>query len=112
MKVDSIMLSQQLRMLEGVDKIKPITPRGISEVETPNSQKVSFGEFMAQQFQQANEFGVAAEQAIQDKLAGKEANPHSALIAVQKASISMTLMMGVKQHLERAYQELIRMQLG
>ena len=109
MKVGPLEFSQQLKLMKGVDGIaNPLGGEQKKIGETPGEQKQSFGEFLIRQIEAANRDGVEAERAIQRSIAGEETNPHETIIAVQKASVSLTLMMGIKERLERAYQELIR----
>jgi flagellar hook-basal body complex protein FliE len=76
------------------------------------TQTVSFGDFLAGHFNAVNQSGLESEEALKRATLGEEMNPHATLIAMQKASISLTLMMGIKERLERAYQEIIRTPLG
>lgn len=95
-------------MMRGITAPKPVEEAGQA---SPEKGKVSFGEFLARQFNDVNAQGLNAERAIERALEGKEVNPHNTIIAVQKANISLTLMMTIKERLERAYQEIIRMQV-
>ncbi len=108
--IGSIQVSEQLRMLrEGVTAEKPK-----SDIKNVGAESgtVSFGEFLSDHIRAANESGLESERALQKAAMGEEMNPHATLIAMQKASISLTLMMGIKERLERAYQEIIRTPLG
>lgn len=108
MKIDTGSFADQLRMLKNVDPIqKPSSSRGIESTGT-DSSKVSFSDMLVQQYEESNKLGIEAEQAMQKSLLGKSENPHEAIIAVQKATVSLSLMMGIKERLERAYQEIIR----
>ncbi|MCB0322895.1 MAG: flagellar hook-basal body complex protein FliE [Bdellovibrionales bacterium] len=111
MKIDAIPMSEQLRMLRTGGSTAPLD--GIPSPEDgSNGGQVSFVDFLSQQFQTANQSGIEAERALEQAVLGEEVNPHNTVIAVQKASISLTLMMTIKERLERAYQELIRTPLG
>jgi flagellar hook-basal body complex protein FliE len=105
MKIGDSSLVSQLNMLKGLKEIDTSTPK-VQEVSGPKSQ--SFGDMLLQKYEEANDLGVAAERAIQKSVLGEDQNPHEAVIAVQKASVSLTLMLGVKERLERAYQDLIK----
>lgn len=102
----------QLRSIRGVQDIIPKTKietgDGLSTGQPAAGNKVSFSDFLSQQFEEANTLGVEAEKAIQRSIMGEEKDPHSAMIAVQKADISLSLLMSLKDRIERAYQELIR----
>lgn len=113
MKIDPISFGEQLKMMRGVGGVTPKDKNlleGISQAPT-TKEKVSFSDFLTQQFNQVNTQGLEAEQAITNAVSGKEVNPHSAIIAVQKANVSLSLMMSIKDRLEKAYQEILRMQV-
>lgn len=109
MKIDSGSFVDQLRMLKGVGAIEK-TPQGTSGIEGAigGDSKTSFSDMLVKQYEESNRLGVEAENAIQRSILGQSDNPHETVIAVQKASVSLTLMMGIKERLERAYQEIIR----
>ena len=108
MEIKALSMADQLRTIRPVENI---IPKGIGE--TPKSGEhsgkgVSFAEFLSQQFNEANRLGLEADKAITRSAMGEEANPHDTVIAVQKADIALTLLMSVKERIERAYQEIIR----
>jgi flagellar hook-basal body complex protein FliE len=108
--IGSIQVSEQLRMLrEGISAERPS-----SDIQKVGEEAgtVSFGEFLSEHIRAANESGLESERALQKATLGEEMNPHATLIAMQKASISLTLMMGIKERLERAFQEIIKTPLG
>ena len=104
--INPISMGDQLRMVRGVESI---IPKGNATPEVGGSPKTSFADYLTQQFDTVNEQGLEAEKAIQRSILGKDENPHQTMIAVQKAEISLTLLMSVKERIERAYQEIIRM---
>lgn len=106
MKIEGLSLGDQLRMIRGVEGITP--KKTEATTEKPAGAK-SFGEYLAQSFEQTNQLGLEAERAIERSVAGEEVNPHATMIAIQKADISLSLLMSVKERIERAYQEIIRM---
>lgn len=112
MNIDSLDITQKLKMLSKVSSMEPIGGGSTTDSNSVGTQQVSFGEFLSKQFSEVNAQGVEAEKSIQRNLLGEEVNPHNTMLAVQKANISLTLMMSIKERLERAYQELIRMQIG
>lgn len=79
--------------------------------EDSGNGKVSFGDFLMRSIDRVNELGVDADRQMQMAITGKQPNPHAALLAVQEAEISFTLMMSIKERLEAAYQQLSRMQI-
>ena len=112
MEIKSVDISNQLRMIRGVDSIFPKGDGEIRVGEAPKGEKVSFAEFLEKQFKSANDLGVEADRKMQQAIVGGDINPHDTLIAIEKASVSLSLLMGVKQRLERVYQELIRTPIG
>ena len=104
--INPISMGDQLRMVRGVESI---IPKGNATPEVGGAPKTSFADYLTQQFDTVNEQGLEAEKAIQRSILGKDENPHQTMIAVQKAEISLTLLMSVKERIERAYQEIIRM---
>jgi flagellar hook-basal body complex protein FliE len=112
MKIQGIDLSEEMKMMRGVGGVRPRDIAELDKTGPGKTEKMSFGEFLSKQFEEVNHHGVEAEKAIQRAVAGEEVNPHSTMIAVQKARVSLTLMMSIKERLERTYQELLRMQIG
>ena len=110
MEIKGLSMFDQLKMIKGVEGILPkkseITPD--EKTAEPGGKKVSFAEFLANQMQEVNQSGLDAEKAIQRSVSGQETNPHETLIAVQKADISLSLMMSIKERIERAYQDIIK----
>lgn len=103
--------AEQLRMLERGSGIKP--PKSIiSEQQDENTPKTSFADMLKNQIGEVNKLGIEADQAIQDAVAGKEDNPHTTMIAMQKADISFRLLLSVKERIEQAYQQIVRTQIG
>ncbi len=111
MKIDSLSMSDQLRMMKGVQGVAkdPMSVKGLNKSE--KGQGMSFGELFAEQIGNVNDLSLKAESAIADQITGKAQNSHSTLIAVQKADISFRLLLSIKQKVEQAYQQLIRTQI-
>lgn len=109
MEIKGLSMLDQMRTMRGVESITPKSTEGGAGLEEGGKgKKVSFGEFLMHHMEQTNQLGLEAEQAIQRSILGEETNPHQTMIAVEKADISLSLMMSVKERIERAYQELIR----
>lgn len=93
-----------------IKDIKPIeTPGVVSEPKT--GDKVSFSDFLKESVEQVNQQGLDADKRMANAVLGNDPNPHETVIALQKAHISFTLLMSVKQRLEESYRELVRTQI-
>lgn len=98
MEIKPLSMGDQLRMIRGVEEPQ----------EQTQAQGKSFSDFFADKLEELNTLGLESDRAIERRIEGKEANPHSTLLALQRAEISFQLMMSVKQKIEQAYQEIIR----
>lgn len=108
MNIKPLSMTDHLQMIKGVQGITP--SNGAAEGPAQGgADKVSFGDFLMQQLEEVNKQGIEAEESIRKSVTGQEPNPHTTMIAIQKADISLTLLMSVKERIERAYQELVRM---
>lgn len=72
----------------------------------------SFGDLLINKLQEVNQLNLEADQLVQQAVAGEDVNPHTTLIALQKADISFNLLMSVKERIVQAYQEVLRMPIG
>lgn len=112
--MSDLLIGERLRMLE-----RPI--RGIASLQSEKAgndisgvgqdKKLSFSEILAKSLEEVNALGVKADREINLSISGNSPNPHSALLALQEAEISFNLMTTIKDRLEQAYQQLVRMQL-
>lgn len=109
MEIKGLNMTDQLRMLRGVDPIKP-PPTELSPKESGG--KASFQDFLMGKVEEVNQAGLAADQGINAAIRGEDVNPHSTIIAVQKAEMSFQLLMSVTDKLISAYQQISRMPLG
>ena len=108
MKIDSGSFVDQLRMLKGVQGFEKPSEGHDFDGAVGGVKKQSFSDLLMHQYEETNKLGLDAENAMQRSILGQSENPHEAVIAVQKASLSLSMMMGIKERLERAFQEIIR----
>ena len=109
MKIDSVGLSEQLRMMRGASAIEPIQKTQSSQADKSNG--VSFADFLKQQMNEVNNVSLEAENQIKKSITGEVENPHTAVLAIQKADISFRLFLSMKQRIEQAYQQIVRTQM-
>lgn len=108
MEIKALSLSEQLRMLRGVD---PVGPRPAQQ-RTEETERASFSELLINKLEEVNQAGLDADRGINAAILGEDVNPHATVIAVQKAEISFQLLMSVTDKLVSAYQQITRMPLG
>jgi flagellar hook-basal body complex protein FliE len=71
---------------------------------------VSFGEFLNRSIRQVDHLQQEADQAARKLMSGENKDIHGTMIAMQKASIAMDLMLEVRNKVVSAYGEIKRMQ--
>ena len=98
--------------LSSFNGINPITP-GLPKVSAPNANPGrSFGDFLSEAVGEVNELQVSADKKVEDLvLKREEVNPHTAMIALEKADVAFQLMNAVKGKIVRAYEEIMRTQV-
>ncbi len=88
---------------------------GIKEAGSANEKKgienSGFADLLQHKIQQINTLQVEADQAISNVVLEDSGSVHEAIIALEKASISFSTMMEVRNKIVEAYQEIMRMQV-
>jgi flagellar hook-basal body complex protein FliE len=74
------------------------------------SEQESFGQWLNKSIETVNKMQQEGDSAAMKLLTGESTDIHSTMIAMQKASISMNLMMEVRNKIINAYEEIKRMQ--
>lgn len=77
------------------------------------SQNVSpgFTEMLAKTINETNEKQIVADQAIQKLSTGEEKNIHNVMITMEKADISLRLLVQMRNKVVEAYEQIMRMQV-
>lgn len=109
MKTELLSQYSRLGKLKQIEQIQGPQPKLDNAAV---ADKPTFADFLGQKIGDVNDLGLKADAAIQDKLTGKEVNPHAAMIAMQKADISFRLLMSVQRRVTQAYEQIIRMPIG
>jgi flagellar hook-basal body complex protein FliE len=110
-------MSGSMNGINGINSLDPI--KRIERIASQQTQKVQNKETEGPDFQKilndainsANTQQKAAIQAEDDFAAGKISNIHDVIIMAEKASMSLTLTMEVRNKIVDAYKEIMRMQL-
>ncbi|HXZ79910.1 MAG TPA: flagellar hook-basal body complex protein FliE [Terriglobales bacterium] len=76
----------------------------------PSDRERGFGDVLQAAIGEVDQLHQGAEENVAAVLAGKGAEVHSAMIAVEKADLSFQLMLQVRNKVVAAYQEIARLQ--
>ncbi|MGC8744158.1 MAG: flagellar hook-basal body complex protein FliE [Verrucomicrobiia bacterium] len=102
----------------GVDKVGGNIPaEEINKLVQSESQNIksnpvgSFDNLLTNFVNQVNEKQNVADETVKGLLSGEGVSLHQAVIAMEEANISFSLMVEVRNKLVEAYQELMRMQI-
>jgi len=80
-------------------------------VTKKNDDGNSFSDMLKGSVDKVNTMQNEADQAVQDLLVGKDQNIHQVMIAVEKANLSLQMMMQVRNKIMSAYEEIMRTQV-
>jgi flagellar hook-basal body complex protein FliE len=98
-----------------INKIDFLLPNKIDtnkKVEKSSEEKsVDFGDLLKNALKDVNDAQLNADEAIKKVLNGETQNIHETMIALQKADVSLKLMLEVRNRLLEAYQEIMRTQV-
>jgi flagellar hook-basal body complex protein FliE len=89
--------------------VHPQVGTATSRKPEPPSNSVSFGNMLTDSVKQVNRLQLEADSSINDLAAGKQADLHRTMIAMEKASISFELLMQIRNKVMSAYDKIMRM---
>ncbi len=89
--------------------LRRVTSAQPSDQNTP-SENASFAQWLNKSIEAVNQMQQEGDSAAMKLVAGESKDIHGTMIAMQKASISMSLMMEVRNKIISAYDEIKRMQ--
>lgn len=112
--MDPISAQNHLRSLSHVTKLNPrLEIPGLasgSDVPTvPGGE--SFKDILADSIGKVNALQSEADMAIEKLVSGESGNIHGTLLAVQRAELSMRMLVEVRNKVISAYQEIMRLQV-
>jgi flagellar hook-basal body complex protein FliE len=96
-----------------IKNINLLLPNKLSETtkQTPEKSDTSFSDILKKSIEQVNNAQLQADEAIKKAVSGENTDIHDTMIAIQKADVSLKLMMEVRNKLLEAYQDIMRTQV-
>jgi flagellar hook-basal body complex protein FliE len=82
-------------------------PAGNAPAGTP----ASFSELLRKSVEDVNQMQTEADSAVKELIAGRSKNIHETMLTVERADVSLKLMMQVRNKIIDAYKEIMRMQV-
>jgi flagellar hook-basal body complex protein FliE len=79
--------------------------------EASNSEQVDFAGFIDNQIQSINDQIQTSDAKLRELASGESANLHDVMLSLEKAKLSMELLLQIRNKTLEAYQELMRTQL-
>lgn len=71
----------------------------------------SFLELVEKSMEKVNQYQVQADQAVRELVAGRTKNIHESMLAIERADLSLKLMVQTRNKILDAYREIMRMQM-
>lgn len=97
-----------------LDALNPVTGSDIAAVGPSNASKTpqsSFGDILKKTLSEVNDTQLDAEKATVDLATGQIKDIHQAAIAINKAELSMKMVLEVRNKAISAYKEILRTQI-
>jgi len=96
--------------IQPVDMVSARINSGRTMETQASSEQSSFGQWLKASIESVNQMQQAGDNAAIKLVTGENSDIHGTMIAMQKASTSMSLMMEVRNKIINAYEEIKRMQ--
>lgn len=97
--------------ITGLQPIQQVMPVQGKNQQVAQTSEISFRDILTQALQNVNILEKESDAITSDFIAGKTDSIHSVLIAAEKASIAMDLVLEVRNKVLDAYSEIMRMQV-
>jgi flagellar hook-basal body complex protein FliE len=86
-------------------------PAAPTSASAGNNRAGGFGELLEKTINEVNQSQLDSDKAVEQLQTGQAKNIHETMIALEKADISMRLMVQIRNKVVDAYQEIMRMQV-
>ena len=93
--------------------IRPATPLPMrqSDTSTVTKAKEGFGDLLARTIEETNQKQLAGDVASDRLQIGDAKHLHEAMIAIEQADISLRMLVQMRNKVQQAYEEIMRMQI-
>lgn len=98
-------------MTNQISALQGTLPSSLSVASEVNKAKTDFSEVIAATIKQVNDAQNAGDQSIQDLQSGNAEHLHEVMLSVEKADISLKMMVQLRNKTLSAYDEIMRMQV-
>jgi len=98
-----------------INNINFLLPNRLDTTKTAQTEKpeasVDFASMLKNALKDVNGAQIEADDAVQKVLSGETNDIHSTMVALQKADVSLKMMLEVRNKIMEAYQEVMRTQI-
>lgn len=98
-------------LLNGIGSLVPDSTQTGEAKKTPAVEGKSFGDVLKDSLNEVNEEQLKAQYAMTDMATGQIKDLHQAALAINKAELSMKMMLEVRNKAISAYKEILRTQM-
>ncbi|MFH1759833.1 MAG: flagellar hook-basal body complex protein FliE [bacterium] len=101
---------ENLNPLQSPEKILPGN-KNVHKIKSNDSRVPSFSDTLNKFVKDVNSMQNYADRSIEKMVAGEITDVHQVMIAVEEANTAFSLMMEMRNKMQDAYQEILRMQI-
>jgi len=98
-------------MAQAINAISPLSVAGVTSKETQHQNGGDFLSILKASLEDVNEMQIQGDKALRDIATGQVKDLHQAAIAIDKAEISMKMMLEIRNKALNAYKEVLRTQI-
>lgn len=91
------------------NSMPPLMDPSLGGRRTTNAQSNEFGQMLAKSIDDVNRFQLEADESINKLADGRQTDIHQTMIAVEKADISLELLLQIRNKVVAAYERIMRM---
>lgn len=98
-------------MAQAIESISPLSIAGVSDKRAKKSTGGDFLSILKASLGEVNDMQIKGDEALRDIATGQVKDLHQAAIAIDKAEISMKMMLEIRNKALSAYKEILRTQI-